>query len=234
MSGGHFYLRGKRGAASEPDRERRPSIPPPNGGGRKQPRRTEPAPEQNDRPEAVAGAVGGTESPAGAPNLVEGPQAGEGETAGGQEEAEPTQRPPEAASGGFRRLVPSPASLRPSGLPYCIPTSTRSIRGDQPIRVLLVDDDLGDFEMIRVMLSQAEHGNYKLDWVSNYEEALDAFRAKEHDVYLLDYFLEDRSGLDLLKEAEGHGVTAPIIMLTGGAAVRWIWKPWKQEPPITW
>lgn len=85
----------------------------------------------------------------------------------------------------------------------------------EPIRVLLVDDDLGDFEMIRVMLSQAEHGNYKLDWVSNYEEALDAFKANQHDVYLLDYFLEDRDGLELLREAEGLGVRGPVIMLTG-------------------
>jgi PAS domain S-box-containing protein len=85
----------------------------------------------------------------------------------------------------------------------------------EQIKVLLVDDDQGDYEMIRVMLSQAEHGNYKLDWVGSFEEALDAFRGNEHDVYLLDYFLEDRTGLDLLREAERLGISAPIIMLTG-------------------
>jgi PAS domain S-box-containing protein len=86
---------------------------------------------------------------------------------------------------------------------------------DQPIKVLLVDDDLGDIEMVRSMLAQAEHGQYRVDWVSSYEEALDAFRKNQHEIYLLDYFLEDRSGLDLLREAEAHGVTAPMIMLTG-------------------
>lgn len=83
------------------------------------------------------------------------------------------------------------------------------------IKVLLVDDDQGDFEMTRAMLSQAEHGSFKLDWVSTFEEAVDAFRAGDHDVYLLDYFLEDRTGLDLLGEANRNGVEAPIIMLTG-------------------
>ena len=83
------------------------------------------------------------------------------------------------------------------------------------IRVLLVDDDQGDFEMIRVMLAKAEHQEYKVDWVSTFEEALDAFQAAEHDIYFLDYFLEDRTGLDLLKEAREKGITAPIIMLTG-------------------
>jgi len=82
-------------------------------------------------------------------------------------------------------------------------------------RVLLVDDDQGDFEMIRVMLSKAEHEEFKLDWVSTFEEAMDAFEADEHDVYFLDYFLEDRTGLDLLREAKAKGITAPIIMLTG-------------------
>jgi len=85
----------------------------------------------------------------------------------------------------------------------------------ESIRVLLVDDDQGDFEMTRAMLSQAEHVNFKLDWVSTFEEAVDAFRAGDHQVYLLDYFLEDRTGLDLLKEAGKHGIDAPVIMLTG-------------------
>ena len=84
-----------------------------------------------------------------------------------------------------------------------------------PTRVLLVDDDQGDFEMIRVMLSQAEHGKFKVDWVATYEEALDAFQREAHDVYFVDYFLEDRTGLDLLREAQRRGISAPVIMLTG-------------------
>lgn len=85
----------------------------------------------------------------------------------------------------------------------------------EEIRVLLVDDDQGDFEMIRVMLAQSAAGEFRVDWVATFEEAQDAFEQNEHDVYFLDYFLEDRSGLGLLKEAEQRGVSAPIIMLTG-------------------
>ncbi len=83
------------------------------------------------------------------------------------------------------------------------------------VRVLLVDDDQGDFEMTRALLSQAEHADFQLDWVSTFDEALDAFREDRYDVYLLDYFLEDRTGLDLLREAERFEVDAPVIMLTG-------------------
>ena len=78
-----------------------------------------------------------------------------------------------------------------------------------------MDDDQGDFEMIRVMLSQAEHGRFRVDWVATYEEALDAFEKDEHDVYFVDYYLEDHTGLDLLTEAQRRGVSAPLIMLTG-------------------
>jgi PAS domain S-box-containing protein len=85
----------------------------------------------------------------------------------------------------------------------------------RPTKVLLVDDDQGDFEMIRVMLSQAEHGQFRVDWVATFEEALDAFEKDEHDVYFVDYFLEDRTGLDLLREAQRRGISGPLIMLTG-------------------
>jgi len=86
---------------------------------------------------------------------------------------------------------------------------------NQPIKVLLVDDDQGDFEMFRSMLSKAEHHAYAIDWVSTYEEAMDAFDAGRHDVYFLDYHLEDRTGLDLLREARNRRIEAPIILLTG-------------------
>lgn len=85
----------------------------------------------------------------------------------------------------------------------------------EQVRILLVDDDQGDFEMIRVMLSRAEHGDFRLDWVGSFEEALDAFDQDQHDLYFIDYFLEDRNGLDLLREASSRGISAPLIMLTG-------------------
>ncbi len=85
----------------------------------------------------------------------------------------------------------------------------------EPIRVLLVDDDRGDYELTQVMLSEAAHGEYLLDWVSTHKEAVDALRKNEHHVYLVDYVLEEPTGTDLLREARRLGVDAPLIMLTG-------------------
>ncbi len=83
------------------------------------------------------------------------------------------------------------------------------------IRALLVDDDQGDFEMTRAIADQIENPLIQLDWVSTFEEGRDAFEAGEHDIYIVDYFLEDRTGIDLLKEASRQRLKAPVIMLTG-------------------
>ena len=83
------------------------------------------------------------------------------------------------------------------------------------IRALLVDDDQGDYEMTRAVASQIENPTVQLDWVSTFEEGRDAFEAGEHDIYIVDYFLEDRTGIDLLKEASRQRLKAPVIMLTG-------------------
>ncbi|HYY98007.1 MAG TPA: EAL domain-containing protein [Pyrinomonadaceae bacterium] len=85
----------------------------------------------------------------------------------------------------------------------------------QPIRVLLVDDDEDDYVMTRDMLAELGRGAFLLDWVASYEEARGAVSRGEHDVYLLDYRLGERSGLDLLREAGGEGRGAPMILLTG-------------------
>lgn len=83
------------------------------------------------------------------------------------------------------------------------------------IRVLLVDDDQGDFEMTRAMIAEIADRAIELDWASSYEEGVHAFEEGEHDVYIVDYKLEDRSGIDLLHEARRRSTEAPVIMLTG-------------------
>jgi diguanylate cyclase (GGDEF)-like protein/PAS domain S-box-containing protein len=85
----------------------------------------------------------------------------------------------------------------------------------QPIRVLLVDDDEDDYVMTRDLLAELGRGAFLLDWISSYEEARAAVGRGEHDVYLLDYRLGERSGLDLLRETGGEGRGAPMILLTG-------------------
>jgi PAS domain S-box-containing protein len=83
------------------------------------------------------------------------------------------------------------------------------------LRILLIDDDQGDFEMTRVMLRQIERPEVTLDWVPSYHEGIEAVSDPKYDLVIVDYFLEDCNGLDLLREARRRGTKVPMIMLTG-------------------
>ena len=69
--------------------------------------------------------------------------------------------------------------------------------------------------MTRVLVSNIARATIELDWVSSYEEGIDALKDQEHDVYLVDYYLEDQDGLELVREAREMGIRKPMIMLTG-------------------
>jgi diguanylate cyclase (GGDEF)-like protein len=82
------------------------------------------------------------------------------------------------------------------------------------VRVLLVNQREEDCISTKKLLEDARDPKFVLEWVSGYEAALEAIRRNAHDVYLLDYELGERSGLDLIREAIYNGCTAPLIMLT--------------------
>jgi len=89
--------------------------------------------------------------------------------------------------------------------------------GSRTVRVLVVDDDEDDYLITRQLLSDIDGQNYDLAWVSTYDAGLEAIASDQHDVYLLDYRLGERDGLELLREALSSGARGPMILLTGQA-----------------
>jgi diguanylate cyclase (GGDEF)-like protein/PAS domain S-box-containing protein len=85
-----------------------------------------------------------------------------------------------------------------------------------PIKVLLVDDDEDDFVLTRNLLSEINGGSFKLDWAQTYAEGMQRIEVAEHAIYLLDYQLGRRNGLELLRETIGR-CRGPMILLTGQA-----------------
>jgi putative nucleotidyltransferase with HDIG domain len=83
------------------------------------------------------------------------------------------------------------------------------------IRILLVDDDEDEYILTNALLNEFKHKGYSLDWAETYEAGLKSMIEGEYDVYLLDFRLGPRNGLELLKEAVSQGCRAPIILLTG-------------------
>ncbi|HLG15500.1 MAG TPA: PAS domain S-box protein [Blastocatellia bacterium] len=86
--------------------------------------------------------------------------------------------------------------------------------GDR-LRILLVEDDEEDYNLTRDMLEKSVSPAIELDRVATYDAALKAFARSEHDLYLVDYRLPGRNGLELLRQAIAGGCQAPIIVVTG-------------------
>ena len=85
----------------------------------------------------------------------------------------------------------------------------------QQVRVLLIEDDEDDYILTSDKLTEAQDIAVTLDWVNSYDTGLATILQQQHDVYLLDYHLGEKTGLELLNAALAQDVIAPIILLTG-------------------
>jgi diguanylate cyclase (GGDEF)-like protein/PAS domain S-box-containing protein len=84
----------------------------------------------------------------------------------------------------------------------------------ESLRLLLVDDDEDDYVITRDMLAAQERLCFGLDWTQTYGAARAMIAEARHDLYLVDYRLGERTGLDLIRDLDGR-VSAPVILLTG-------------------
>jgi diguanylate cyclase (GGDEF)-like protein len=87
--------------------------------------------------------------------------------------------------------------------------------GDALPRILMVEDDEDDHALTRELLLEIFGTALELEWVRSWEEGLATVGEARHDVYLVDYRLGDRNGLQLVGEAIDRGSAAPFIVLTG-------------------
>jgi diguanylate cyclase (GGDEF)-like protein/PAS domain S-box-containing protein len=105
------------------------------------------------------------------------------------------------STGQHREQAPEPAS------------SARV--AESRIRVLVVDDDQGDFELARRILDRSAACRFEVQWACSYESGLAMLCGGAFDVALVDYQLGASNGIDLLSEAAGRGCSCPMILLTG-------------------
>ena len=108
-------------------------------------------------------------------------------------------------------LRPAPA-LTMSAQP--VPAPQRPTQ-PSPLRVLVIEDSLDDFEELQRLFSKSEEIDALLTWVQTLSPALSLLEAQPFDLILSDLRLPDARDIDLLKTLHGSAKTIPIVILTG-------------------
>jgi DNA-binding response OmpR family regulator len=80
------------------------------------------------------------------------------------------------------------------------------------VRILVVEDDADISGLVSRDLRAA---GYTVDAVDLAESGLHAALDVDYSTIIVDLRLPDRDGLELVRDLRGHGVTAPVLILTG-------------------
>ena len=99
------------------------------------------------------------------------------------------------------------------------PASSAADAVANPLRLLVVDDEIAHAEMVVAFLRSGEGWpGADMKIAISYDDALDAFAAQPFDVAFFDYWLGARDGLSLLRDVRRRGVETPVIVLTSRGA----------------
>ena len=82
-----------------------------------------------------------------------------------------------------------------------------------PYRILIVEDDPDDVELI--LLGFSKHDEFFVDVATTGEEGLDRIREACYDLISVDFALPGISGLDVLEEIRNSDQDVPVVMVTG-------------------
>jgi len=83
------------------------------------------------------------------------------------------------------------------------------------LRVLLVEDDEDDYVFVRDLFREIPGPRHRVEWVQSYGEARQTMAEGRHHLYLVDYRLGGRTGLELLEEESLRDLSVPVVILTG-------------------
>lgn len=82
------------------------------------------------------------------------------------------------------------------------------------LRLLLVEDDPGDAEKVKQLLSKATQSRFEIEWTDTLEGAALALSASRFDSLLLDLGLSQTTGLEGLVKIQSVGPHVPVIIVT--------------------
>lgn len=86
---------------------------------------------------------------------------------------------------------------------------------NKPIKVLLIEDNIGDYQIILRMLDKSENTEFELTHVPRLNAGLKLLQDDIFDIILLDLGLPDCQGLESFQVTLNKHPSIPIIILTG-------------------
>ena len=87
------------------------------------------------------------------------------------------------------------------------------------LRILLVEDNPGDQELVRLYMAQASASPVELACVGSLSAARQMIEPNELDVVLLDLGLPDGRGLEVVDRMRSMAADVPIVVLTGSGTL---------------
>jgi two-component system phosphate regulon response regulator PhoB len=85
-----------------------------------------------------------------------------------------------------------------------------------PVRILCVDDNQDSSDLLSLML-YTSNNTYQVTTVSTAEEASSVMEQQAFDLYILDWWLPEMSGLELCQKIREKDKQTPIMFFTGMA-----------------
>lgn len=89
------------------------------------------------------------------------------------------------------------------------------IMGNEPIRVLLVEDNEFDSRVVQRLLKRVGERDVRIEWLADYEAAEHRIRLDDVDIYLIDYRLAAENGIELVRQISKRESKIPVILMTG-------------------
>jgi PAS domain S-box-containing protein len=83
------------------------------------------------------------------------------------------------------------------------------------LNVMVIDDDEDDFIIVKNLLQKIDGEKIYCTWAKSLEEARLSFNRSEHNLYLVDYSLGNKTGIDFLNSTQTQNLRKPVIMFTG-------------------
>ena len=96
-----------------------------------------------------------------------------------------------------------------------LPILQSSRENTAPLRILMIEDNSGDVQLIREMLASQDNLSFELENVGRLALGLQRLSEQPPDVILLDLSLPDGRGIEILDQLRAQITSVPVIVLTG-------------------